>query len=183
MKLREVIERVRQTEDNSAAPRLDEFCAALDVEEFSSFDAEFDLRVKGYYLKKWLCTDTFVGTVVWFFDGVPAAVSHRPARKSDTQYALVSEEKARELRKFILALRDRDRLEPDILDLEGEIPSTYKVAYVSQLLADRGLVDGEPCKVVKKLRGLLSKDIVVEFEDGRQAEVGLEGFEIPLEVV
>lgn len=44
-------------------------------------------------------------------------------------------------------------------------------------------VDGEPCKVVKKLRGLLSKDIVVEFEDGRQAEVGLEGFEIPLEVI
>lgn len=78
MVLREAIERVRQTEDNSAAPRLDEFCAALDVEEFSSFDAKFD-----------------------------------------TQYAFVSEEKARELRKFILALRDRDRLEPDILDLEG----------------------------------------------------------------
>lgn len=182
MKLIDAINNVDRSISNSFDASYEEFCQELNIHDFGWND-EFGKRVIGYYLIKWICTDTWVGSCVYYFDGKPVAVSSQSARKSSTNYLFVSEEAANRVRDFILSLQRQDALDVSLIDPNEEIEDTYDVHFSGQLLTKDGFVNGEPCKVINTFReNYTSQKVEVQFRDGRKLVTPVRNFKIPLSV-
>lgn len=72
-----------------------------DVDLSSMCDSEFGIyqwleqpkdneRLTYCYYHSWICTDTWVGIRVWYFDGKPVCISHKPFRKSHEAFGWLS---------------------------------------------------------------------------------------------
>lgn len=70
------LDRSRDTETN-----IDVFLRLFGMYEMG-WDDEFNRRVKANYIETWLCTDTFVGIAIIFFDDQPIGVTTQTARKN-----------------------------------------------------------------------------------------------------
>lgn len=183
MKLGDMIKKVNRSEENSTGAYLDEFCEVLGITDYIYGYDEFSERVKGYYLSKWLCTDSWVGTIVYYMDDEPIAVSVQSARKSDREYAFINEGIAEKVRAFILTLIGNTYPEISLLDMDEELGETYTVTYSSQLLTGLGFVDGNSCKVIKESNKITSKGITVEFGDGKVQDMDVKDFHIPYNII
>jgi hypothetical protein len=185
MKLIDAVHKVDQSDNNSTTPDYTEFCEELGITDYSGWNSEFVEHVKGYYLVKWLCTDTWVGVVAWFMDGEPVAVSYQPARKSDTEYQFISDEAAKKVKDYILSIMEVEKSHHTILPLDTEIDDLYNVDYTNQLLVHEGFVDGLPCKVQRSnvRYHYPETKVTVEFEDGTIREVPISEFKIPIHIV
>lgn len=180
MKTIEALRRVDRSAKNHTDPDVDGFCEELGVPGYFGWSEEFNEKVKGYWLTKWYCTDTWVGTVVYYMDGEPVAVSHQEARKSSPEYQFVSEEAASKIRELLFSLLTEEAPTYEIVDLDLEIPETYTVEFNSQLLAKEGFYEGQPCWVTVVEGGMLAKRITVRFEDGSAKLINVNEFQIPL---
>jgi len=181
MKILDAIKNVDKSYNNETEADFSDFCRELGIVDGIGYYTEFAERVRGYYLIKWICTDTWVGTIVYFLDNEPIAVSTQNARKSDTNYAFVSKEAANKMRDFILSIIDKEENEVGVLDPEIEIDDFYYVCYSSQLLVNEGYVEGRHCEVVDKFKyGYISKQVKVVFDDGEERIVPVNLFKIPL---
>ena len=75
-------------------------------------------RLTYCYYHRWICTDTEVGLMVWYFDNEPVCISYKPYRKSYEYFGWVSKEKFNEVRNYALSLKDGDDFDVDIIDDE-----------------------------------------------------------------
>ena len=150
MKIRDLINAVDRSKQNTTSADIDEFCTALDINQYPGWNNEFDEKLKGYWLIKWLCTDTWVGYVVYYLDDQPVAVSIQTARKSSAEYEFVSLEAATKVRKFILDCLGDAEFTPCIADLDGETDPYYTTSYSNQLLVDKGWYHGSQVYVQRK---------------------------------
>lgn len=107
-------------------------------------------RLAGYWLSYWKCTDTQVGTRLYFFDGKPCACTHQPYRKSDANWAWVSKEMFLEVRAFVESFRNKEEYSPTLLDLDADMPEIYKLDYREQLYSDRktAYLNGRPVTIL-----------------------------------
>jgi len=130
---------------------------------FGSYDleeadrAEFEARLKGYYVIKWICTDSWVGAWAVYLDGQPLALGHQTARKNGVNYKFVSKEAVDRFRAFIFDYASRvqkidlvEYIDLDSVFDDGDGGTGYSVAYAEQLLTDQGFYKGEPVTVVEK---------------------------------
>lgn len=183
MKLGDMIKRVDRSEANYTEAYLYDFCEVLDIQDYVGKYDEFSNRVKGYYLSKWLCTDTWIGTIVYYMDDIPVAVSAQYARKNEKDIYFVSKETAAKVKEFILTLVESP--EVPLCDLEEEFEDTYIVEFPEQLLTDSGFVAEKLCKVVsdrpKNPYGMRNT-IKVQFEDESTEEVDVRNFRIPYHI-
>lgn len=111
-----------------------------------------DTRLKSYYIKVWLCTDTWVGEKAYFLDDELIAISYQPARKADETFEFISKEKALQLRTYLHSLveEEEDNTQYSIIDnLDDEIDDTYKMEYNSQIIHKTGLYNGDTVEIVK----------------------------------
>lgn len=189
MKMRDLIKVVERNEQNSTSADIDEFCRELDLNHYPGWNKEFDDKVKGYWLIKWLCTDTWVGYVVYFMDNEPVAVSVQTARKSGTQYEFVSLEAATKVRAFILECLGEGEFTPSLMDLDEETDLEYTVSYSSQLLVDKGMYGGRVVKVVSVCHrwddpDLQMDELFVSYADEPESimKINTSDFKIPLHV-
>lgn len=60
--------------------------------EDSEEEASFITSFKACWLRKWYCTDTYVGTQAYSFNGEVFMLSHQNGRKSDCNYYIIDEE-------------------------------------------------------------------------------------------
>lgn len=184
MNILEAIQKVDRSDKNSTNAKIEEFCQELSINEYSWWSDEFDQNVKGYYLVKWHCTDTWVGTVVWFFKDKPVAISHQNGRKSETRYSFIDKECADELRNYILSIIPKEEPHYNILDINSTIDDIYNVTFFSQLLVDKGFYKGRSCTCIAfdKTDYICTK-IKVEFDDGTTKIIPVNEFDIPIHVI
>lgn len=185
-----MIKRVRRFDKNSHDSSIDEFCMALDINTMLGWSEEFSKRVREHYLIKWYCTDTWVGTCVYYMDDEPIAISTQDARKSDKIYEFISEEAASKVRDFILELIAKD-YPPcyDLIDMNKDVDEFYSVSYTGQLLEPIGMFEGRKCTLIKKPKGGLvdgvyhvPTTIIVYFEDGTHKEIDVKDFKIKVNI-
>ncbi|MGZ3922003.1 MAG: hypothetical protein ACXVC7_17005 [Bacteroidia bacterium] len=182
MKLIDALKQVDKSEKNSTTPDFQDFCDELGIQDYSGWNEKFNERVKGYYVQKWLCTDTWVGLIAYYFDGELVAGSFQSARKSDTNYEFVSKELAYKVINFIISIIEQEEPNFNIIDENEEIEDTYSLDFGGQILIKSGFYDDLPCKVVKMVEDKyhLYEQIEVKFEDGSNKVIATNNFKIPL---
>lgn len=187
VKLIDLMHAVDRSDKNSDEADIDELCQALNLNEYPGWNDDFNQRVKGHWLIKWLCTDTWVGYMVYYFDDEPVAVSTQTARKNGISYEFVSLEAATKLRAFILECLGESEFSPTILDPNEETDPYYTVSYSTQLLVDDGLYQGRVVKVVRKCYAWNDPDLgmdelMVCYPDDPKAafKINVDDFKIPV---
>lgn len=184
MKLIDAINKVDRSPKNTHNSCISEFCDALEITDSLGWSDVFSKRVKQHYLIKWYCTDTWVGTCVYYMDDKPIAVSTQFARKSDTNYHFISEEAADKVLTFIRSLEKEDRVhhQRSLIEEDQEIDDTYSVGFSGQLLTKVGAFNGRKCTVVKEVKdGYISKRIIISFDDDHTTqEIDVGDFKINL---
>jgi hypothetical protein len=109
-----------------------------------------------YPISQWYCTDTYVGSNMYFFDGGFVAMSHQPARKSSTTFQWATQRAYDTVREYVKNLEEiEDELEtPDLItDLNEEMGIGYRIHYCSQLFnfhMDSATLDGKPVEIIEK---------------------------------
>jgi hypothetical protein len=124
---------------------------------FNIYDLHYsnDTRLKSYFIRKWYCTDSYVGLKAYFLDGEFIATSWQSGRKMDEEFTFVSKEKALKLKIYLESLVEEDSGVGLIdlfkeKDLDEEISNTFKIEYNSQILHRTGLLKGERVEILKK---------------------------------
>lgn len=185
MKLRELMDKVDLSSNNETEGDLSTFARELFNEPPYGWSDEFGEQVKGYYIQKWLCTDTWVGLVAYFWNGEPLAISWQPARKSSETIDFVSKDIAIRLRDFIRDLTASNDPEPTIANLETDVGETYTVNWASELLVSEAFYEGEKVKIFPAGHTDYSKPsatwklVDVEFPNGEVLKVSVENLHIP----
>lgn len=110
-----------------------------------------DKRLTCFFIKKWYCTDTFVGIRAYFLDEEFVAISHQVARKAYEEFYFVSTEVAKKVREYLLSLNDKlPRFELiDEKELNAEIPEYFSVEDNSQILHKSGYYKGEKVEILR----------------------------------
>lgn len=74
----------------------------LEYHEYSDKDGSKNDKLRRYFLAPWLCTDTWVGIRVYFFDNEFACVTYQDARKSSEEVrGWISKEMADKVKQYI----------------------------------------------------------------------------------
>lgn len=88
--------------------------------EFEIYDyvsqPENEERLTYCYYHRWICTDTEVGIRVWYFDDRPVCISWQSSRKSDEEFAWLSEEDFKEVKNYCLSLLEPKKILFDVAD-------------------------------------------------------------------
>lgn len=80
-----------------------------------------DEKLKKYWLHSWKCTDTWVGIAAYFLEGSLVCVSCQNCRKGCEDFEWVSQEKANDVRNFLINLSMIGKVK--LIDLDEEIDS------------------------------------------------------------
>ncbi len=67
-----------------------------------------EIRLTHCYYHTWMCTDTYVGIRVWYFDDVPVCISYKPYRKYDEQFYWISKELFDKVFNYAMSLKMED---------------------------------------------------------------------------
>ena len=189
MKLRDAIKFVDKSRENSNSADIDTFAQAVGINEYLGWAKAWDERVHSYWLIRWLCTDTWVGARVYFFDDVPIAIGSQSARKSPEEIEFLSKESADSIYNFIRELAEAQKSGCNIVsDLECELPDFYDFELTDYFLEKTGFVDGKPVKIVQRehwpdgKRSYICHHCEVMFEDGEVRVVTAKEVKFPLRV-
>lgn len=154
MKIKDIIKNIDKSEENrdlwnDCRPLSD----ALGFED-DFYDSDvLDARFKVYWLEKWLCTDSHVGTRVYFFDDEPVAVTVQNARKDDERVFWTSKEAADKVHDFLLSLQKEEELNITICDMDEDIGDSYKIEFNSQVLDwSTARYKGSPIEVIERIK-------------------------------
>jgi hypothetical protein len=181
MKIRELFERVIKTPENS-----DDVDVTILGEEVGLSWLEYadQTRLTCYYASQWLCTDTMVGTRLYFLDDEPVCMSYQPYRKSQETFSWVSREAYDKTRSYLDSFV-YDYTQPKFLQLDEEIGDVYSLSSTWSILPkDRNraillgltkenvVITGRPSNQVVAIRKI----------DGTEMNVGIEEIVFPLNV-
>ena len=182
MKLKTIIDNVDKSKKNSDYVNISEL-----ANEFNIYDNidDSDERIKSYFFATWQCTDTFVGGRVYFLDDEPVCISWQNARKSDENFAWISNETFQKVHQYIVSLISKDLPEPKLVDFDEELGDGNQVEYSSQLLTDKLIYapTKEIVSVVKKYRDMNDIKswgfVKIKFPDGEVKKVEMGDVLVP----
>lgn len=110
-------------------------CGSIDYTKYMS-------SVKAYWIKKWYCSDTWVGMKAIYLNDELVGYLNQVGRKCGVSIKYVSEESAKKLKTFIEDLLG-DIENFSIIDMNEEIGKFYAVDYTQQLLDKEGFYNGK----------------------------------------
>ena len=151
MKLKELIERL----DRTKSELVDVFNFGYSCFNLGdSYGFAESERLTASYISSWYCTDSQVGTKVYFFDGKPVAVGHKPYRKSDEDIEWISEELFYTVREYVKSVIEEhdDKPNIDLIDLDTEMNDSFKIEFrgnVFQVQRDNCYYNGFKVKMIK----------------------------------
>ncbi len=139
-----------------------------------------DARLKCYFIKKWLCTDTHVGIRCYYLNDEPICISTQTARKDTENFTFFSKQSAIKLKNYLESLivleedYNLDIIEDSFLD--EEIPSTYKIEYNSQILHKLAFLNGEKVDIIKTIYPWDDKEnyfhtVKIKLPNGKHKEI------------
>jgi hypothetical protein len=123
MKISEAISKLDLTKGQPTHD-IDSFSQALGFRDSVGWSDEFSARVTCYSVQDWMCTDSIVGTFIYYMDGAPVAVSIQTGRRNDKEVFFLSKEAAQKMREFIQSLMP-DKYDPEIVSLEEELQRVW----------------------------------------------------------
>ena len=148
---------------------------------FNIYDLSWreDTRLKCYFIKKWYCTDSYVGIRAYFLDNEFIAISNQTGRKMDEEFSFVSKEVGLKLKTYLESLVEDQDSNLDIIDedfLNAEIPLTYKIEYNSQILHKQGFLNSEKVEIIKTRYSWEEKDkyfhtVEIKLTNGKKQEI------------
>lgn len=185
MKLIDILNRVDRSETNADTGLAynDRLFEALGLTCSYESSEQLERRLKAYWLTRWYCTDTWVGTRVYFFDERPVAYSHQPARKSNERFYFVSQADAEALRSFLIQFQAQSPTDYEVIPNldEDVLEASHRLQFSGQLMDYLGLYQGQPVEVdQKRLREMCRDEYLqknVPLTDGRV--IPISEFEIP----
>lgn len=143
--LRKLISEIDKSKETS--PSWEKLANLLQVNNLFWSD---DPRLKCYFIKEWLCTDTNVGIRAYFLDEKFVALSTQVARKAYETFQFISRERAIELKQYLESLIE-DSLDIEILEeLDDEVPSMFKLEFSSQILQKEAFLNDEKVEILKQ---------------------------------
>lgn len=143
-------------------------------------------RFTSYFISSWYCTDTYVGTVIYFFDDEPFAISHQSGRKMSEEFEFFSKEVFDKAKTYLLSLCQKEESISVFLDLDEEFPMYYKIRSNAQLFdyhKDIPFYLGEKVKIIKYKQKANSyytdSEVVIQYEDGEKKTVDISDLDFP----
>jgi hypothetical protein len=168
---------------------LDAIASEFDIHDVYGLDT-VDSRIKFYFMKKWYCTDTWVGARAYFMDGEFICVSMQVGRKRDEEFEWVSKEAFDKAHEYIKSLReDEITFSPSIISQEEfltDVGEGYKLDFSGQLLTDNVVYDktGELVKATNFFHNdIISKKLEIQFPDGHLKVVNMSEVTIPYPII
>lgn len=132
MKLKDLIQNVNKTKHFEDVVYIGDFAIqAFDLDYIQHWDEQ--TRLTSYYIGQWRCTDTRVGYKVYFFDDKPVAVSSQLGRKMREKIEWISKEDFKNVKDYIMSFAEKFEDEPNIVDLEEDFGTEYKVEFYCQM--------------------------------------------------
>jgi len=148
--LRKLISEVKFTNQTESSPDWETLSNIFSIWNLSYSN---DDRLKAYFIKKWYCTDSYVGLRTYFLDGEFVAISGQSSRKSDEEFTFMSKECAEKVRLYLISLvHEEKEIHVDILDedeLDEEIPGTFKIQYNTQIIDKTALLNGQRVDIIR----------------------------------
>lgn len=195
MKLKELIEKV----DRTKSELVDVFnfgYSCFNLGDSCGF-AESE-RLTSSYISCWYCTDAYVGTKVYFFDGKAVAVGHKPYRKADEDIEWISEESFYIVREYVKNIIEEHDEKPsiDLIDLDNEMGEFYKIQFRGNVFSyqrENCFYNGLKVKMIKDDESIFewmktqeSKYIecytTIQFEDGTIKNVLVKDLDFPYNI-
>ncbi len=138
MKLHDLLSRIDTTKENEIenyeyVTEIEQLFEALLSYSMYSYDIgalvvnDNDRRLKCYWIKTWICTDTRVGWKAHYLDGELVCTSYQSGRKYDKQFSYISHETRLKLIKYLyeLYLLTVDKDSDEIINMDEEVPDNY----------------------------------------------------------
>lgn len=120
MKLIELLKNVDRSNNQIPYNCTEEICRIFHLDHWLLED-ELD-KLKFYWIKSWICTDTQVGLAAIYLEDELVASFWQPARKSDEEIRFVSNDAAKKVKKYIeTMLKDGNYPIHTVKSLEEEI--------------------------------------------------------------
>lgn len=132
------------------------------VDTYLIGEQEFDIdvpyveqdRLKAFWIGKWMCTDTYVGHRMYFFDDKPVTYSLKEGRKSYEMFYWFSLELAQEVKEYLLSLSEKvEDVNISIWDLNKDIGDNFGLHFNGQIVdTDKISLNGEKVELVERIR-------------------------------
>ncbi len=171
-KLKEIINNInKQDKRIQTVPDWEELFSLFDINGYWSDDE----RLKGYCVKTWLCTDTWVGWIAYFLDDEFVFMTSQDTRKGDTDYEFTSKEVAEKVRTYLLSLNEDEEQQFNVLNLELEVGDKYQIEYNSQILHKTAWLGDKKVNIERKQYAYSTPQyfhtVMVRFEEETAFEV------------
>lgn len=147
---------------------------------FNIFDLYWseDIRLKCYFIKKWYCTDSYVGIRAYFLDDEFIAISNQIGRKMDEHFSFISEGLVNKLRLYLESLVEKEN-NFNIIDekfLNEEISDFYKIEYNSQIVEKEAILNGDKVLIIKNQYSWDDKEryfhtVEIKLPNGKKQEI------------
>ena len=184
MTLREIAKKIDKSRKNEDDVDISDICENLDIYFYGWIDQD---RLKSYWVTNWLCTDTWVGLLMYFLDDEPVGISFQSGRKSDKEFSWFSEECMHKVRDYILSIIPSNDVNCDYTSLDDEVGDTYKISFNNQVIDwGKGLYQGKPFKMIERVKETpdygIDSEVKIEI-DGIQKIVSVEDIDFKYHVL
>ncbi|QRE00162.1 hypothetical protein [Burkholderia phage BCSR5] len=185
--LLQALRAVRKDKDNEEYMLAEEIGPQVNINGlYGNWEIEgFDERLKGYWLIKWQCTDTWVGTCAIFLDNELVGYFSQGARRSSKEWEFVNQEAVDKLHAFLKPKPNSENIE--FIDPDEEIPTFFSYPYEGGQLIREGRYQNRECKYVVPQpehirKKAVSTEIEVEFSDSTRAIIPAKEFMMPIQL-
>lgn len=185
MQLLDALKNVVRSPENDGGPEIEALVETLQLREYPDF-AAVQARLHGYWLIRWMCTDTWVGLKALYLGNYLVGYTTQNARKSDVDVKFLSVERARLVEKWLIACI-KDESNPPIAtaeELGKTIHETFTVNYTNQILDHRGFVAGERADFVApgNRSDYIDKTVSVRTATGALLMIAVKDFHAPIHI-
>lgn len=111
---------------------IEEMCADIGIQSCGYVDTR-ELDIRCYWLDVWLCTDSWVGSRVYFYKDRLVAISHQSGRKSSEKFFWVKD-RVEEVRRYLLEVAYSDKLSVATISLDETLDDYYTVQFNGEVL-------------------------------------------------
>lgn len=150
MNMLEISKCIDRRPENESWVDLEQVASGLELRDYEEYAGQDQERLKAYWITRHYDSGYHLGVRMYFFDGVPVAVSERIGRKFDEEFEWFSQEAADQVRDYVVSLIVREKHEVALCNLEQDLGDSFKIDYVSEVIDwDRARYEGRPVEVVE----------------------------------
>lgn len=122
MNIQEAINNLVKSDKTKNYGDFEKLCSALGTHSIG-WSQELEDKIERYYVQSWLCTDTYVGVCIYFFEDQPFAISTQQCRKCEEVFSFFDEALVAKVRLFLHEIYDKMYpLDFTFISLTDELP-------------------------------------------------------------